>query len=132
MASYPHSSWCADYSKRKEKIAMSQQKSQKIHHVPVFGIFLFFVGIIFLLQTFNILSWNLWQILWKFWPVLVIIIGLTILLRRWNPWLVSILIMALLSACFFIMLWQYTTSTPELGFVINYKLIQYSIIWIPI
>jgi len=86
---------------------VSEPKPPKRHHVPLFGIFLLFLGIVLLLQTFQVLPWALWGVLWRFWPVLIIIIGLNILLRRYNPWLVSALVLALLVACLGLAIWQY-------------------------
>ena len=89
---------------------MSGQKPQKVIATPIWGIFLLFVGIVFLLQTLNILPWGLWGTLWRFWPVLIIVIGLGILLRRYNVWLVSLLILAIFGACLGIAIWQYSPS----------------------
>lgn len=50
--------------------------------------------------------------MWRFWPVLIIITGLGILLNRYNVWLVSLLIMALLFACLGIAIWRYDPSSP--------------------
>jgi len=95
---------------------MPEKKTQRLIHVPIWGIFLLFLGVVFLLQTLNILPWGLWEILWRFWPVLIIIIGLGILLRRYNVWLVSLLVLAIISACLGIAIWQYGLS-PALGMV---------------
>ena len=95
---------------------MPDKKTQSLIHVPIWGIFLLFLGVVFLLQTLNILPWGLWEILWRFWPVLIIIIGLGILLRRYNVWLVSLLVLAIISACLGIAIWQYGLS-PALGMV---------------
>ncbi len=89
---------------------MPGQKPQKVIATPIWGIFLLFVGIVFLLQTLNILPWGLWGTLWRFWPVLIIVIGLGILLRRYNVWLVSLLILAIFGACLGIAIWQYSPS----------------------
>ncbi len=91
---------------------MSEEKGQREHHIPIWGIFLLFLGIVFLLQSLDVLPWGLWGTLWHFWPVLVIIIGLSILLRRYNVWLVSLLILALLFACLGIAIWHYEPSLP--------------------
>ena len=91
---------------------MSEQKPQTVHNIPVWGVFLLFLGIVFLLQTLNILPWGLWGTLWRFWPVLIIAVGLGILLRRYNTWLVSALILALFLACLGIAIWQYGPSPP--------------------
>jgi len=91
---------------------VTEKKPQRAGGVPVWGIFLLFSGVVLLLQTLGILPWGLWGILWRFWPVLIIIIGLGILLRRYNVWLVSLLILAVLGACLGIAVWQYGLSSP--------------------
>jgi len=89
---------------------MSEKEPQRVVGVPIWGIFLLFLGVVFLLQTLNVLPWGLWGTLWRFWPVLIIIIGLGILLRRYNVWLVSLLVLAILGACLGIAFWQYGAS----------------------
>jgi len=88
------------------------ERQQKERYAPVWGILLLFLGIIFLLQNLNVLPWGLWGTLWHFWPVLIIIIGVSILLRYHNVWLVSTLILVLLFACLGITVWQYGASPP--------------------
>ena len=92
---------------------MSGQKPETVHNIPVWGVFLLFLGTVFLLQTLNILPWGLWATLWRFWPVMIIAIGVGILLRRYNTWLISALIMLLFLACLGIAIWQYGPSTPQ-------------------
>jgi len=82
-------------------------KSPRVIGVPVRGSFLIFLGIVFLLQTLDVLPWGLWRTLWRFWPVLIIITGLGILLRRYNVWLVSLLVLVVLGAGLGIAIWQY-------------------------
>ena len=91
---------------------MTEKEPERVGGVPVGGIFLLFLGVVLLLQTLNVLPWSLWGALWRFWPVLIIIIGLGILLRRYNVWLVSLLILAILGACLGIAIWQYGPSPP--------------------
>ncbi len=78
---------------------MSEEKRPGGQYVPIWGILLLFLGIVFLLQSFSILSWAIWETLWRFWPVLLIMAGLGVLLRRSNVWLVSLLMVVLLLAC---------------------------------
>jgi hypothetical protein len=78
--------------------------------VPIWGIFLLFLGIVFLLQTLDILPWGLWGSLWRFWPALIIVVGIGVLLRRYNVFLVSLLIAAILGGCLGIAIWQYGPS----------------------
>jgi hypothetical protein len=89
---------------------MSGKEPRRLVGVPIWGILLLFLGVIFLLQTLNVLPWGLWETLWRFWPALIIIIGLGILLRRYNVWLVSLLVLAILGACLGIAIWQYGAS----------------------
>lgn len=89
---------------------MPENKRPREHAIPMGGIFLLFLGVVFLLQSLNILPWALWGILWRFWPVLIIITGLGILLARYNIWLVSVLVLALLFACLGIAIGQYEPS----------------------
>lgn len=64
--------------------------------IPVFGIVLLFLGIVFLLQALNVLPWRLWGTLWRYWPVILVIIGLSVLLRSLNRWLVALIAFVLL------------------------------------
>lgn len=86
---------------------MPDREPPYLLRVPLWGLFLLFLGVTFLLQTLNVLPWGLWSTLWRFWPVLLINAGLGILLRRYNTWLVSILILTLLFGSLGIAIWQY-------------------------
>ncbi len=88
---------------------MAENKRRRAGSPPVWGILLVFVGTILLLQTLDVLPWGLWGTLWRFWPVLIIIVGVGILLRRYNVWLVSLLVLAILGACLGIAIWQQGT-----------------------
>ncbi len=83
------------------------RRSSSGHDIPLWGIFLFFFGVVFLLQTLHIIPWGLWVSLFHFWPVLIIIAGLYILLRHSHGWFATILILALLFGCLGIAIWQY-------------------------
>ena len=87
---------------------MSEEKPQRVRGIPVGGVFLVFLGVVFLLQTLDILPWALWGTLWRFWPALIIITGIGILLRRYNVWLVSLLALAIFGACLGIAIWRHT------------------------
>jgi len=95
---------------------MAGEKPRRVVGVPIWGILLLFLGVVFLLQTLNVLPWGLWGTLWRFWPVLIIIVGLGILLRRYNVWLVNLLILAILGACLGIAIWQHGAS-PSAGVI---------------
>jgi LiaI-LiaF-like transmembrane region/N-terminal domain of toast_rack, DUF2154 len=40
------------------------------------------LGVIFLLNNLGVLSWSVWDVIWRLWPVLLIAIGLDILVGR--------------------------------------------------
>ena len=90
---------------------MSEKKPQQSHGALIWGIILLFLGIVFLLQVLDVLPWALWVTLWRFWPLLIIIIGLNILLRRQNLWLVGALVLVLLGATLGVAIWQYDQAS---------------------
>ncbi len=48
----------------------------------IFALLLIFIGIIFLLKNLGLLPPTVWNEVWKFWPVLVILFGIRILAGR--------------------------------------------------
>jgi len=54
------------------------------------GVLLIFVGILLLLNTTGAISWNIWQQIWIYWPVLVILGGVQVILG--HGWLARALI----------------------------------------
>lgn len=46
------------------------------------AVFLIFLGIIFLLNNLGILPWQIWNEIWKFWPVILILIGFELFLGK--------------------------------------------------
>jgi len=59
-----------------ESDAWSYRTSER----AIWGFFLIFAGIIFLLNTFDVLPWNIWRDVARYWPFLVILAGLQIIL----------------------------------------------------
>ena len=49
----------------------------------VWGLILIFTGSVFLLQNFNIIEFH-WAAVWRFWPVIFILIGANMLLSRFG------------------------------------------------
>jgi Na+-translocating ferredoxin:NAD+ oxidoreductase RnfD subunit len=92
---------------------VSEEKPPRENDIPTGGIFLLFAGIVLLLQSLDVLPWSLWDTLWRFWPVLLIISGLSLLLRRYNAWLVSLVLLALLFACLGLAIWQQEKPLPS-------------------
>jgi hypothetical protein len=90
---------------------MSERGPRRAHGAPIWGVILLFLGILFLLQALDVIPWGVWGTLWRFWPVLIIIIGLNIILGRYNRWAVTILAFALLWVCLGIAYWQYQPAS---------------------
>jgi hypothetical protein len=57
------------------------------------GFFLIMLGIIFLLNNLGLLPWDVWNFLWKMWPLFLILSGLEILFDACFAWLIIILLM---------------------------------------
>ncbi len=77
----------------------------------VWGTLFLFAGFVILLQALNILPWALWGMLWKFWPAIIIIGGIVLLLGR-RVWLVGLLTLALLGVCLWIAAGLYGPIAP--------------------
>ena len=74
----------------------TEQVPQQRRGGLIFPILLVIVGVVLLLQTTGVLPWSLWSTLWRFWPVLVILAGLSIVLRNAPAWVMpSIALLAL-------------------------------------
>ncbi|MSQ21965.1 MAG: hypothetical protein EXR53_01480 [Dehalococcoidia bacterium] len=65
-------------------------KSSK--NLPLAGIVLLMAGVILLLQTTGVLPWDMWLGLWRFWPLLVIALGIQILFGRKIGWWATVLV----------------------------------------
>jgi len=61
------------------------------------GLFLF-CGIVLLLQVSGVLPWSLWGSLWRFWPILIIVAGLSFLIPRGKAWLMALIVLAVVGA----------------------------------
>lgn len=46
------------------------------------AVLLILVGVLFLLNNFGVLSWDVWSILWRFWPIVFILWGLQAIFGR--------------------------------------------------
>lgn len=86
---------------------MTENKPRGSHAAIVLGAFILFVGVIILLQVTGVLEWQIWGTLWKFWPVLIVLVGLSILLARRSPWIMAVSTVAILSICLWISVFRY-------------------------
>ena len=90
-----------------------RERQPRENRIPMSGIFLLFIGTVLLLQSLDVIPWALWDTLWRFWPVLLIISGLSMLFGCYNFWLVSLLLLALLFACLGLAIWQHENPLPS-------------------
>lgn len=61
---------------------------------PILGpVILIGIGVLALLQNFDMLPGNFWQTIWRFWPVILILVGVEIIIGRTPlPWGLSFLL----------------------------------------
>ena len=64
---------------------------------PLFALVLVAAGVVLLLQNLGAVSWELWLTIWRFWPALLIAIGVKLMLGRRMPWLTAAVAAALLT-----------------------------------
>ncbi|MGA2911459.1 MAG: DUF5668 domain-containing protein [Candidatus Levyibacteriota bacterium] len=48
----------------------------------VLGLVILFIGILFLFNNLGLVPWSVWNGLWKFWPVIIILIGIKMFAGR--------------------------------------------------
>ena len=60
---------------------MSEKDKRHSHEGGImWGAFLIFAGVLLFLNTLEFLPWEVWNEIWKFWPILLILAGLKIML----------------------------------------------------
>ncbi|MBI2958489.1 MAG: hypothetical protein HYY32_06555 [Chloroflexi bacterium] len=64
---------------------------------PMFAALLIVVGVLLLLQNFHVLPPGMWRTIVKFWPVVLLIIGVNIFLRD-RPWLAGFIVLIIMLA----------------------------------
>jgi hypothetical protein len=67
--------------------------------IPILGpVLLILAGVLFLLNTLDILPWGVWGSLWRLWPLVLIAIGLDMIFGRRNMLISLIIVLGLLAA----------------------------------
>lgn len=64
---------------------------------PLFALLLVALGVVLLLQNLDIISWGLWTEIWRFWPLLLVAIGVNLILGNRLPWLRTAIVAVLLA-----------------------------------
>jgi len=75
---------------------MAEKRRNNPASTVIWGTTVLFLGVVFILQTTGVLPWTLWGTLWRFWPAVLILLGISILLRGYSIWLVSLLSIVIL------------------------------------
>lgn len=57
------------------------------------GLVIILIGVILLLNNFNILSWSVWINILRLWPILLISLGLSLIFRKRLSWLAPLIIL---------------------------------------
>lgn len=92
---------------------MSKYKKSQIEG----GIFLLGLGVFFLLRTFGIIGSFNWEFLFRFWPVLIILVGLSMIFKE-TPfwWLTTVIFVAGIIILFIV--------NPEIPYNDNYPFVE--------
>lgn len=67
------------------------------------------LGVIFLLNNLGVISWDIWNVLWRFWPVLLIVAGLDLLFGRRST-ILSAVFALLLAAALAFGVWYFSSQ----------------------
>ena len=62
---------------------------------PLFALLLVAAGVVLLLQNLDVIGWGFWLEVWRFWPVLLVAVGVSLILGRRLPWLATAVVAAL-------------------------------------
>lgn len=77
----------------------------------VWPLILITLGVLFLLSNVGMLNWNVWEAIWRLWPVLLIAIGLDILFGRRSA-IGALISVALVVALIGGVIWFVNTQSP--------------------
>ena len=68
--------------------------------VPIAALLLIAAGVVLLLQNMGIVRWELWLEIWRFWPLVLVAIGVSLVFGRRLRWLSSLILAALIVGAF--------------------------------
>jgi len=78
---------------------------------------LILIGVLILLYNLGWIEWSIWELLWRFWPVWLIAVGLDLLLGRRGAWgailAVGIIVTLVAGAIYYTGLWSSPRATGE-------------------
>ncbi len=79
---------------------MSDDSKARRIGFPLGATILIVIGVVFLLNNLGYLSWDVWGTLWRFWPVLLILVGVNFFLAGSRPWVMLIVTFVVLAGVF--------------------------------
>lgn len=82
----------------------ASKKKQRRGGSPFWAILFISLGVVFLLNNFDVLSWDVWASIWRLWPLILVIWGLEIVFGRSSigKFIVAIIVLALLAYLLFL------------------------------
>lgn len=66
---------------REESLPLDRRYRRSSGH-PLLAVIFITLGVLFLLNNFGVLEWSMWGIIWRFWPVILILLGLDLVFGR--------------------------------------------------
>lgn len=117
--------------KEKERVIVFNEeikKHRKHDGSVMWGVVFIFAGVTFLLNNLGIISWDIWGMLWRFWPVLLVLGGLHIVLgnssvSRFIVFVISVIVIGTL------LVYLLKVTNPELIKLIPYRFVDLSNYW---
>lgn len=79
--------------------ARADRAANRQNRVPIVGpLLLITAGVIFLLNSLDLLDWGIWGSIWRLWPLVLVIIGIDMLVGRRSPILSLLLVIIVIGA----------------------------------
>lgn len=90
--------------KNHENVATDDGRSRSVrqHHARndsrnvFWGVFLVFLGIMLLLNSLGVIPWTIWHDIWQYWPFLLIIAGIQVMLGSGPGTDIAIIVLSVL------------------------------------
>lgn len=104
----------------RENVTLFGSNDQSWRHVHgsgsyLWGVILIVSGIIFFFNTLGILPWDIWNNLWQFWPIVLILWGLQVILGQGKlaRVVISLITLIILVAIAFFVVAQYNSGVSH-------------------
>ena len=96
---------------------VAKQRTSK----ALLAVIIIFLGITFLFNNFGILPWSAWDLIWRFWPIVLVFVGLQISFGK--SWLADFVITVLgLAVITFILALAFASVNPEFNSLLGREL----------